>query len=222
MEHVCVIVPAYNEAHTIGTLVKKIKNKGFAVVVIDDGSTDSTHNDATASGAFVIRHSENQGKGISIKQGIQHVLAKHYDAAVIMDGDGQHDPEEIPDFLKHAEKTGHTFITGNRMANPTSMPALRVITNRLMSMIVSAFCRQRIPDTQCGYRFIGADVLKKLSLTSEKYDIESEILIEAARMDITIDSIPIRSIYRKERSDIKPFVDTLRFLRLLIIKTLSR
>lgn len=215
MANLCVLIPAYNEARTIVDIIKKIKAFGFDAVVVDDGSKDGTTRLAEASGAFAIRHNVNMGKGASLREGIKYALSKSYDAVVIMDGDGQHNPEEIHTFLRRAREKGSSFIVGNRMRDTESMPIIRFFTNKFMSLIISIICRQRIPDTQCGYKFISRDALNRLSLAASRYDIETEMLIEASRAGIKIDSVPIRTIYKKEKSNISPIVDTFRFMRLL-------
>jgi len=215
MKELCVLIPAYNEARTIGDIIKKIKALGFDAVVVDDGSTDGTARLAEAAGAFVMHHDANKGKGASLREGIRYALDKSYDSVVIMDGDGQHNPEEIRTFLRKAREKGSSFIVGNRMRDTETMPIVRFFTNRFMSLIISIICRQRIPDTQCGYKFISRDALNRLSLAASRYDIETEMLIEASRAGIKIDSVPIRTIYKREESNISPVVDTFRFMRLL-------
>lgn len=221
MGKTCVLIPAYNEAKIIGDVISKIGRLGLDVMVVDDGSTDETAARAKEAGASVIKHSHNKGKGASIREGVRHILAEPYDAVIIMDGDGQHNPDEISVFLKRAEE-GSSFIIGNRMSNTESMPWVRYFTNRIMSVIISLICRQHVPDTQCGYKFITRDALEKLNLASSRYDIETEILIEAARSGVRIDSVPIKTIYRREESYIRPIVDTFRFLRLLVSKLLKK
>lgn len=216
---ICVLIPAYNEAKTIGRVLGKIRAFGFEAVVIDDGSTDETSRIAADAGAIVIRHDINKGKGASLREGIRYILPRPYEAIIAMDGDGQHNPAEIHDFLKKSKEENSSFIQGNRMCNPKSMPLVRVITNKVMSSIISGLCKQHIPDTQCGYKYIRKDALEKLKLVSSRYDIETEILLEASRAGVRIDSMPIKTIYQKEASYISPFIDTLRFMRLLIKKT---
>jgi len=216
---ICVLIPAYNEAKTIGRVLGKIKAFGFEAVVIDDGSTDGTSRVAADAGAIVIRHDINKGKGASLREGIRYILPRPYEAIIAMDGDGQHNPDEIHNFLELSGKKDSSFIQGNRMCDPKSMPLVRVVTNRVMSSIISLMCKQHIPDTQCGYKYIRKDALKKLTLASSRYDIETEILLEASRAGVRIDSMPIKTIYQKEASYISPIVDTLRFMRLLIKRT---
>jgi len=101
------------------------------------------------------------------------------------------------------------------------MPLRRRITNRFMSSVISFLAGQSLPDTQCGYRLISTRVLRSVPLTTDKYEIESEVLIEAANAGFKIKSIPIKSIYRGQKSQIRPFRDTMRFLS-FIFQTLVK
>lgn len=213
----CILIPSYNEALTIGHIVKEIKSMGLDVIVVDDGSTDSTEKIASENGAIAIRHPKNMGKGASLKDGFDFILkSTNYEAIIIMDGDGQHNPRDIHKFLSHAEKYDDDIIIGNRMGCAKDMPAVRYFTNRFMSSVLSAICKQDIPDTQCGYRLLRRRLIEQVKLILDKYDLESEILIKASRMKCKIASVPVESIYRNEASHIHPIKDTFRFLSLLL------
>lgn len=212
----CVVIPAYNEEKAIGPLVCEIRKKGLDCIVVDDGSFDKTEEIAAREGAHVISHSKNIGKGTSLIDGFKYILDKHYDYAITMDADGQHNPDEIDNFLKAAESSDIQIVLGNRMWNPKDMPLIRRLTNRLMSSFISLITHQNLPDSQCGFRLIKTDVLKAVVLTSTKYEIESELLIAAARAGFKIKSIPIKSIYRGQKSQIRPFADSFRFIALIL------
>ena len=213
----CVLIPAYNEEQTIGAVVSELKSKGLDVVVIDDGSEDNTEKAASESGAVIIRHIRNLGKGASLKEGFDFILrATNFEAIIIMDGDGQHGPDDIDKFIERAEQYDDDIIVGNRMIATKNMPLVRLVTNKFMSFLLSTMCKQKIPDTQCGFRLIRRRVLKKIKLESNKYDLESEILIKASRKQLKIVSVPIETIYRDELSKIHPVKDALRFVGLII------
>jgi len=215
----CVVIPTHNEAKTIAGLIKKIRSLNIDIVVIDDGSTDNTAAIAQENGVQVIGCAQNQGKGAALIRGFDYCVKNNFDAAITMDGDGQHLPEDVPDFIDLAEKKDELgIIIGNRMFNCQNMPFIRVITNRFMSWLLSKIIGQRIYDSQCGFRLIKRKALEKLSLKTNKFEIESEIIIEAARKKIMIASIPIQTIYQKEQSHINPFFDTFRFFRLILEK----
>jgi glycosyltransferase involved in cell wall biosynthesis len=211
----CVIIPTYNEAREIGALTVKIRSRQLDVLIIDDGSQDNTSQIASDSGAEVLRNEVNKGKGASLIRGFNYLIDRDFDAVITMDGDGQHDPGEIPDFIRAAETNNYDIVIGNRMFNRKEMPVTRVLTNKFMSWLISRMAGQYIPDTQCGFRLIKKKVLQKTRLSTSRYETESEILIKAAREGFKIGSIPIKSIYHGEKSRINPFTDTLRFIKLI-------
>lgn len=212
----CVIIPTYNEAKAIGELVRQICNQNVDVVVVDDGSQDNTSEIALKHGAIVLRNLNNEGKGVSLIKGFNYAVNEDFDAVITMDGDGQHKVSDIPYFIRMAEYSSSGILIGNRMSKPKDMPWVRIITNKFMSWLISGIAKQKIMDTQCGFRLIKKEVLKKLSLKTHKYETESEILIKASRMGFKIESVPIKSIYKEEESRINPFLDTLRFIRFIL------
>lgn len=212
----CVIIPTYNEAEKISQIIEDIKKQELAVLVIDDGSNDNTSRLAEDSGAKVLKHFCNQGKGASLLKGFEYGLNNDFDAVITMDGDGQHLPEDIPYFIRLAKYSESAIFIGNRMQKTKNMPRLRLLTNRFMSWVVSRLAGQNIPDTQCGFRLIKRDVLKKVKLATSKYETESEILIKSSRLGFKIESVPIKTIYSGEKSQINPFIDTIRFFRFII------
>jgi len=218
-ERLAAIVPAYNAAPFIERVIGSISRfiPAPQIIVVDDGSTDGTGDAAARSGALVVRHETNRGKGAAIRTAVEVVRRMpRIDAVVMLDADGQHDPSEIPEFAAAFAKGGSDLVVGNRMAAAGAMPPIRVFTNRLTSAIVSMRAGQRIPDTQNGYRLIRAALLTKLHLVTSRYEIESEMIIKACRAGGTAVSIPVRTIYGSERSAIHPLRDTIRFIALVI------
>ena len=213
---VWVLIPAYNEEASIGLLIDRVKERGVSVIVVDDGSADGTYETARSKADIALRNDKNLGKGSSIRRGIFFLLKNiNFDYLVTMDADGQHSPLDLDKFFKEADK-GADFVIGNRMCAPDGMPFIRVVTNRFMSFVVSKIANQRIPDTQCGFRMVKRDVLESIDITTNKFEIESEIIIKAAREGFVIKSVPIESIYFKgHSSNIHPFYDTLRFIRFI-------
>jgi len=212
---ICLLIPAYNEARTIGQVVSEAREIIESVVVVDDGSQDATAQIAEDSGAIVIKHSVNSGKGAALRTGFQHVLDNGYDALITMDSDGQHDVNDIPGFLKAFDERGSGIIIGSRMQDITTMPAVRKFTNKFTSFVGSLLTHQKIRDSQSGFRLISSDVLRAVELETAGYEMESELLIKASRAGFRITSVPIKTIYGQEISKINPVVDTCRFVRLL-------
>lgn len=211
----CVIIPTYNEEKAIGPLVRTIRQLGYEVLVVDDGSHDQTGRMAREEGAYVITNFKNCGKGFSLRQGFQYALEHKFDIIVIMDGDGQHDPSDLNLFLQKAQEDNAHIVIGNRMIDPKNMPWVRRVTNTVMSWIVAHMTGQDIPDSQCGFRLIKADAIKNIKLFSCRYEIESEILIAASKKGYKIVSVPIKTIYQSESSYINPITDTVRFFKLI-------
>lgn len=216
MQDPCILIPSYNEADTIGGIVKTLKDRGLTVYVVDDGSADDTASEAASNGAIVIRHQANKGKGAALKTGFARALSDGFGSILIMDGDDQHDAGDIDNFVKKMESSGADMVIGNRMSDTLNMPRLRINVNKLMSYIISKICGQYIPDTQCGFRLIKAGLLRSIELESSNYDTESELIIKAAKKGFKIASVPVKTVYRNETSKIRPVRDTLRFIVLLL------
>lgn len=212
----CVVIPAYNAAKTLSPLIRHIRQLKLDAVVVNDGSTDDTAQVAAAAGALVISHLANHGKGVAIRSGFAFAVETGYDAVVIMDGDGQHDPAELPRFLEEAARDRVAMVVGNRVQERWRMPRIRRWTNQVMSGVVSWVARQDIPDSQCGFRVIRREVLEQMRLSSRHFDIETELLLAASRGGWRISSIPIHAIYENHSSHIRPIVDGLRFVRLVL------
>jgi glycosyltransferase involved in cell wall biosynthesis len=218
LDKTAVVIPAYNAASHLRDVIERCIElmPRERIIVIDDGSSDDTFDIAHAAGVTTIKHQENWGKGKALSTGIHkaHEIGAAY--AFTIDADGQHDPAEIPSFLEHLQKTEADIIIGNRMSDVRDMPRLRVMTNRFTSWIVSLKAGQKIPDSQSGYRMIKTSLFVQIRLETNRYETESEILIKASKLGARIEAVPIETIYGEEISAIHPFVDTLRFFRLVI------
>jgi len=221
MEKTGVLIPSYNEARTIGEIASGLRAKGLVAYVIDDGSIDRTAEIARSAGAVVVRHKENRGKGASLREGFRHILKKGFEKVLLMDGDGQHSLDDIDSFFEVMRRTGADMVIGDRMHDTASMPYVRVLTNRFMSWVISVMAGQKVPDSQCGYRLIRTAVLEKAGLETSNYEIESELIISAARNGFKIASVPIRTVYGSEKSRINPVTDTVRFL-LFVMRNLLK
>lgn len=213
--NVPIIIPTYNESVEICNIIKQIRQSGMKVIVVDDGSTDSTAHISQDCGAVVLRNSKNEGKGFSLIRGLRYALEGNCDAVMTMDGDGQHLPSDIPYFIQKAKSCNAGIIIGNRMYTTRTMPFIRILTNKFMSWFISRLVKQAIPDTQCGFRLIKRELIQKIKFTTQRFETESEILFQASRLGYKIESIPIKTIYRKGRSQINPLFDTLRFINFI-------
>jgi glycosyltransferase involved in cell wall biosynthesis len=215
---VAIVIPAFNAAETLATLLKHVTSifERRDVFVVDDGSHDATSSVARERGVNVLRHHWNLGKGAAQRTGFSYVLEHGYDAVITLDADLQHDYRSVPEFIELARDRGADIIVGSRRGDFSTMPLLRKFTNRTTSLVVSLLAGQRVEDSQSGYRLIRAGPLRNIRLTTKNYQTESEILIKAGRYGYRIESIPIPTIYARERSYIHPFRDALRFIWLSI------
>ncbi len=210
------MIPAYNEAARVGEVVAVARHHVDEVVVVDDGSTDETVAAAEKTGAKVLRHSQNRGKGAAIATALDYFGRSDAELAVLLDADGQHDPSEIDKFVDAAEKERADVVVGTRMGDVRRMPWVRLWTNRFTSRVTSKLAGQRIPDSQCGFRLLRRAVLKDLKLSTARFETETEMLIQAGRAGHKIVSVPIRTIYEPGRtSRIRPWRDTVRFFKLV-------
>ena len=214
-QNTAAVIPAYNEAKHLPDVVRRTRQELDHVLVVDDGSTDDTAAQARTAGAEVLVHSENRGKGESIKAGLRYWMERGFLWVVILDADGQHLPEEIERMLDEAGADGADLLIGNRMNDVGSMPLVRRVVNRYMSNKISRVCGQQIPDTQCGFRMLHRDLIPSVLVGTNRFDYETEMLILASRKGFRIASVPITTVYSDEVSSIHPVRDTLRFFKLM-------
>lgn len=208
------VIPAFNEEAHIEQLVRNARNYLPDVLVVDDGSRDRTSEAARGAGAVVHRMNVNRGKGEALKHGFQYAIEQGRDCVMTIDGDGQHDPDDIPGFLPLIGQ--YDLILGNRMGDSGSVPLLRRLANFSSSLLVSAACGQRIPDSQTGFRVYTTRLLREVPLSSSHYDLETEVIIKAARRGFRIGHCRIRTIYAAETSRFKNVTDSIRFITVLV------
>lgn len=213
-----VIIPAYEEEAIIAAVVSGVhqvldsNDLKYEIVVVDDGSKDATGKEADKAGAKVIRHPYNIGNGAAVKTGIR---AASGEVLVLMDGDGQHDPGEIPDLLERMDM--YQMVVGARtMGRNTDFH--RDIGNRIYNWLASYVCGRRIPDLTSGFRVIRSEVAREfLRLLPNTFSYPSTITLAIARSGYPFTYHPITIAKRKGISKIKLIRDGLRFL-LIIFK----
>jgi glycosyltransferase involved in cell wall biosynthesis len=207
---ILLLIPAFNEEPSIVPVIREAKKYIRDIMVIDDGSTDATTLVSSQAGAMIHRFKENRGKGEALKFGFQYAVEQGYDYVITMDGDGQHAAADIDGFLPMLGS--YDLILGNRMDDRAKVPWLRRIANLTSSMIVSILCGQRVYDSQTGFRAYSAKLLRDVKLRSSRYDLESEVVIKAARQGFKVGHCHIQTIYAGEVSRFRNVKDSLRFL----------
>jgi glycosyltransferase involved in cell wall biosynthesis len=178
-----ILIPAYNSERYIDDLLDRIEKIGLLdkVVVVNDGSKDNTVRICNARGVTVLSNERNGGKGSALKKGFKFMAENNVEFFMTIDSDLQHDVKYIPEFIKKYDETSADIIVGNRLGDTSTMPIERVFSNRTTSFIVSMISGCKIPDSQSGYRLIKTKVVQEVILTSDKFEMESEILIKAGR-----------------------------------------
>ena len=217
IDDLCAVIPAYNAARHLPAVIDRVAGHvpRDRILVVDDGSSDETRDVAARAGATVVPHAQNQGKGAAIRTGLARAQELGPTFAILLDADGQHNPDDIPAFVARQRETGADMVVGNRLVRAANMPWLRKATNYVTSAVVSLLAGRHVPDSQNGYRLVRVAHFKKFPLTTSRYEIESEMIIRAGRAGGKIASVPVETIYGDERSFINPLVDTGRFLRMV-------
>jgi glycosyltransferase involved in cell wall biosynthesis len=208
-----VVIPCFNEGASIAALVREVRQHLPFVMVVDDGSTDDTSALAAAAGATVVSHARNLGKGAALKTGLSAALAREFEWVLIMDGDGQHRPQDMPAFFRCAEPANVRLVVGNRMHNARAIPWLRRQVNRWMSRRLSERAGQFLPDSQCGFRLVNLQVWAGMPLEADHFVIESEMLLAFVRAGYRVEFVPIQVVGGGRSSHIHPVADSLRWWR---------
>jgi len=199
MRIVC-IVPAFNEEQTISRVVSEALRHSDQVLVVDDGSRDRTAELSRKAGASVISHMLRLGTGGALSTGFKAALEEGFQALVTIDGDGQHDPNEIPTVLNPILKDEADVVIGSRRLKKSgSTPLLKWIGNRVLSIATSFASGTKITDSQSGFRAYRREVLEHAIHKAWDYRWASEILLLAAKADFRIKEVPITQIYLHKR-----------------------
>ena len=191
-----IVVPAYNEELTIGSVVALARKYGD-VLVVDDGSTDRTSEIAKEVGALVIRHKRNLGKGRALKTAFDYALNKEYDVIVTMDADGQHNPDEIPILIDPIVKDEADLIIGSRYLREESkknIPFYRRLGLWVLNKSTKMASNVDV-DSQSGFRAMRRKVLERLNFESNGYSIESDMVVAATESGFRILEVPINVRY---------------------------
>ena len=210
-----VIIPAYNEAATIRALAEAALKIVPNVVVVDDGSTDNTVDQLQGLPVSVLRNERNAGKAASLWKGFEHAIANGAQFVVTLDGDGQHNPEDMPRLLNVAERSPQSIVIGARLHDKKNFPARRYYANQFARFWISWAAGYPIADTQSGFRVYPASLFKKIKHRDVAWNgfvFESEVLIEAGALGMQSIAVAIPGIYPKQArpSHFRPVLDIAR------------
>lgn len=213
---VCAVIPFFNEDAFIRDVILKTKQYVDQVIAVNDGSTDNSEKMIEDLDDVIILSSNiNRGKGFSLAKGFEECVKKNFDIIITLDGDNQHSPELIPEFLSAIGS--NDIVIGNRLGDLKNMPIARVLSNKITSFFLSLKTGQKILDSQCGFRAYKKKVLEIIKTTSAGYEAESEMLVLASRLRFRIGFIDIPTIYEDENSKMNPIEAIKGFIKILFV-----
>ena len=188
------VIPAYNEESHIASVVSQAKKHVSRVIVVNDCSSDKTAEKAKGAGAIVLTHPINLGLGGTLKTGCDAVLLMDADLIVTLDGDGQHDPSEIPDLINTLTNNKLDAVFGERPFNKY-MPLTKRLGNRFFHIFSKHIFGIKVKDTQTGFRAFTSSAYKKMRWSSSDYAVASEMLINAEKNHLNYTSKEVKTIY---------------------------
>jgi glycosyltransferase involved in cell wall biosynthesis len=196
-------MPAYNEARYIGSLVLQAKHYADEIIIVDEGSTDATANIASLAGATVVRHELNQGYGQTIRSLLAEAKKRDVAILVVMDADSQHNPDEIPRLIEGI-KGGADIVIGSREMQANKIAGYRRLGQKVLSRMTGFASRQRLKDTESGFRAYSRRAINALELKETGMAVSSEIISEAASKGLKIAEVPISVAYTGDGSTLHP------------------
>lgn len=210
---ISVILPVFNEAQNLGRLLDRLQSLELPdseVIVVDDGSTDGSGEIAEKRGVRLVRHPYNIGNGAAIKSGIRAARGR---LLVLMDGDGQHQPEEIPALLAEAHR--YDMVVGAR-GKGSMLRFHRTAANLVYNALASYVTRFKVEDLTSGFRVVSReDAVRFIDLLPNTFSYPSTLTLAFLRSGLTIKYVPIQTLYRSGQSKISLITDGIRFLLII-------
>jgi glycosyltransferase involved in cell wall biosynthesis len=217
------VVPARNEERAVAAVVEEIRafDPGLDVVVIDDGSTDATSREAAGAGAYVVRLPFNVGIGAAVQTGFKFALERGYDLAVRLDGDGQHDPAELPKLLAALEEHDADVVVGSRFVDGSGEhqgPRTRRVGIVFFARLVSALTRQRVTDTTSGFQALNRRGITVFAADYPHDYPEVEATVMVYKHGLRLVEVPVRM---REREHGRSSITALRSVYYVVKVTLA-
>jgi len=211
--NILALIPAYNEEIGVADVIRGA-SQFVPVLVVDDGSRDRTVQLAEAAGAVVVRQNPNQGKGAAMRKGFMYALENGFNAVITLDGDRQHNPDEIPTFIDAYQRTQADLIIG--ASDFRKMPTFRRITNTIGRVMFSWALGQKDRDNQSGYRLISSRLMKQLLSSTERgFEFEVEMVAVCVKLGYRLEWVTIQTIYAGQKSHISPLKHLVNWFRIM-------
>jgi glycosyltransferase involved in cell wall biosynthesis len=190
------VIPAYREEIAIGSVVLKARKHVDRVIVVDDGSPDRTAEVAELAGAEVIRLDRNYGKAYALMRGFERAMELDCSVVVMLDGDGQHNPDEIPQIVAPVLKGEADLVIGSRFLDDRGgIPRYRILGQKILTFATNFGSSITVTDSQSGFRAMNREALENLNFESDGYSIESEMIYHLSAKGFVIKEVPISAIY---------------------------
>ena len=199
-------IPAFNEEANIGDLIGKLKEQSYEIIVCDDGSTDETYNISKDQGAIVVKHKKNLGYGAAIRSIFIKAKEMDCDVLVTFDGDGQHNIKDIEKVIEPITNNNSDLVIGSRFLDSSEkeVPQYRKVGIKIITSLTNATMKEKLTDSQSGFRAYAKHVLNELNPSEEGMGISTEILIKASTKKFRISEVPIKILYQGNTSTHNP------------------
>lgn len=226
-KRILLIIPAYNEEGKIGKVLNYIPECVDEVIVINDGSTDKTYEEAKQFGVKIISHEKNRGVGAAIRTGIDYAIKNSFDICVITSGDNQFSQSEVCNLVKPIIEENYDFVHSSRYLGdkPVRQPFFRRITTQLYSFFFQIVTGVRVSDASNGFRAFKTEIFKEINIWQDwldRYELEPYLLIKVAKGDYRLKQVPCTKYFPKEGyTKMKPIVDWYRITKPLLKELLG-
>lgn len=214
----CVIIPCYNNAKTVGDVVKSVREYTENVIVVFDGCTDGSQKHV--SNVHIIDYQPNKGKGKALETAFSYAIERGFKYAITMDADGQHYADDLPKFFETIENQRGAMIMGCRQMKQNNKPAANTFANRFSNFWFTIQTGRKIADTQTGFRAYPLYKMGRMRLFSSRYEGELEFIIRIAWKNIKFHSIPIDVYYPPENERVTHFRKGVDFTRISVLNTI--
>lgn len=202
--NIIAIVPCLNEEKYIGGIAARAGKHVDKVIVVDDGSSDDTAKAAGEAGAEVIRHTSRQGAGAATRSGFKAAVQSGADIVVTLDGDGQHNPDEIPAVIRPIVDGKADLVIGSRFLCDATAPEYRKMGINIITWLYNFGHREKIVDSQSGFRAFNRLALESINITYPGFGFSIESLVQARKRNLRITEVPISCIYHDSGSSEPP------------------
>ncbi|MFA6254800.1 MAG: glycosyltransferase family 2 protein [Patescibacteria group bacterium] len=191
-----IVIPAFNEATMVASVVRAVKNKANQVIVVDDGSSDDTGQQAKRAGAIVLTHFLNRGQGAALQTGINFALKSNADIIVTFDADGQLNAEEIDKVVEPLILGGVDIVLGSRFLKPNSqIPVAKRVVLKLAVWVTNLYTGLKLTDTHNGFRAMSRLAAEKIRIRQDGMAHASEILEQVKKYRLKFIEVPITMYY---------------------------